>query len=360
MGCIPLRSETNTFPVDPSVDTIENCRRVVEEQADALVLIIGSRYGSVSEASGKSITNIEYLTARNKAIPIYVFVEEAMITSLQFYEQNQGADFSGIVDNVQVFEFVKEVRNIHRHWTFPFRTATDITDTLKAQFALQLRESFRLFRELRGGERMWLKTLSTESFRFALEQPVAWQGLLLAQVLTDAVRMHSTLRERHRAGITYGRSPVTDARSFFSFMQTKMNEFLHLLENCQRLVDVTYPEAIRAEDPEDSCRILIFIAQELAEIYRQALLWSQEMRSINNIEDVTELIYQLAGLSDTLIIPLETFGPSTLAQIRTAIDSQTPDDDLVIQLKLELGKPDVEGAFAALRRVQLQSNPNFG
>src|SRR2546426_4163085 len=71
LGYVPLLSELNSFPVDPDAATAENCRRRVEEDADILILVVGGRYGSVDSDTAKSITNLEYLAARSKGIPIY-------------------------------------------------------------------------------------------------------------------------------------------------------------------------------------------------------------------------------------------------------------------------------------------------
>ena len=45
LGYSALLSELPSFPVDPDLDTIENCRRRVERNADILVLVVGGRYG---------------------------------------------------------------------------------------------------------------------------------------------------------------------------------------------------------------------------------------------------------------------------------------------------------------------------
>ena len=41
LGYTSLLSELPSFPIDPNKDTIENCRKRVEESADILILIIG-------------------------------------------------------------------------------------------------------------------------------------------------------------------------------------------------------------------------------------------------------------------------------------------------------------------------------
>lgn len=72
MGHQPILSENNSFPVEPEDDAIENCIRNVEA-ADILILIIGNMYGYISD-SGKSITNTEYLYAKQRGITsIYIY-----------------------------------------------------------------------------------------------------------------------------------------------------------------------------------------------------------------------------------------------------------------------------------------------
>lgn len=63
IGFEVLLSEYASFPLDPSLGTVDNCLRVVKERADIFILVVGARYGYRNE-SGKSVTNLEYLSAR--------------------------------------------------------------------------------------------------------------------------------------------------------------------------------------------------------------------------------------------------------------------------------------------------------
>ena len=83
-----MASELPSFPIDPTTDTIENCRLRVDNEADIFILIIGGRYCYVSENHGKSVTNLEYLAARAKGIPIYVFVERRVLAVLPTWKDN--------------------------------------------------------------------------------------------------------------------------------------------------------------------------------------------------------------------------------------------------------------------------------
>ena len=106
-GFDTILSEFNSFPVDPCVGTFENCLNNVDKCADIFILIIGTRYGYVTD-QGKSITNLEYLHAKAKGIPIFIFVSKQLYNNLPLWKSNKDGDFSSVVDNPKIFEFVSD------------------------------------------------------------------------------------------------------------------------------------------------------------------------------------------------------------------------------------------------------------
>ena len=82
LGYEAVLSEYDTFPIDPDMDTVNNCLRVVEERANIMVLIVGGRYGYITNHGEKSITNLEYLRAKMKGIPIFVFIDQSILNIL--------------------------------------------------------------------------------------------------------------------------------------------------------------------------------------------------------------------------------------------------------------------------------------
>lgn len=64
-GFQAMLSEFDSFPIDPCIGTFENCLSNVDQSADIFILIVGNRYGYVTDR-GKSITNLEYLHAKAK------------------------------------------------------------------------------------------------------------------------------------------------------------------------------------------------------------------------------------------------------------------------------------------------------
>src|SRR5262249_12595922 len=120
LGYIPLLSELPSFPIDPDFDTVDNCRRRVDQNADILILIVGGRYGSIDQDTDKSITNLEFLAARNKGIPIYAFIDKAILSLVPIWKANPAGNFAAVVDTPRVFEFIDLVRSQERVWTFAF------------------------------------------------------------------------------------------------------------------------------------------------------------------------------------------------------------------------------------------------
>lgn len=175
LGCEPVLSEFDTFPLHPDISTAENCTRVVETNADIFVLIVGNRYGSLTK-DGRSVTNLEYLVAKAKGIPIYTFVDKAIITALKIWKRNKSADFSAIVDDTNLFEFVSEIYDTGSQWVYGFEVAQEIVSTLRNQFAYLFMEALDLrFRAAHSGLQPSLrKELHGTVLRIAIERPPGW------------------------------------------------------------------------------------------------------------------------------------------------------------------------------------------
>src|SRR5437879_720167 len=77
-GYEPLLSEHPEFPISPQDSTVDNCVNAVRDRADLFILIVGARYGTPTD-QGKSVTNLEYLAAKAKGVPIYAFVSKTIL-----------------------------------------------------------------------------------------------------------------------------------------------------------------------------------------------------------------------------------------------------------------------------------------
>lgn len=143
LGYDVLLSEYASFPIDPNIGTANNCLRAVDERADIFVLVVGCRYGCVTE-TGHSITNMEYLRAKEKGIPIYAFVDKRILNILPLWRDNPDVNFQSTVDTPKLFEFVDTFRANDRIWSFDFETAQDIISKLRAQLGYLFYDSLKL------------------------------------------------------------------------------------------------------------------------------------------------------------------------------------------------------------------------
>jgi hypothetical protein len=192
LGHDPILSEYPSFPINPDDTAITNCTKNVRTNTDVLLLIVGGNRGSIDPQSGRSVTNLEYETARQHGIPCFVFVNQALLTLLPVWKKNPNSDFTPAVDYPEVFEFVERIRGENR-WTFPFNKTFDVKETLSLQLSAMLQE---LLERNRAGKLDPLAAYASESAeaqRLARERPPYWEFLLTVELLKTRL---ATVRRR--------------------------------------------------------------------------------------------------------------------------------------------------------------------
>ncbi len=119
-----------TFEHDKPMDT--SCYKEVSN-SNMLILIVGGRYGSKASSMSEdeyvnkyekyytSVTKKEFLTARERGIPIYVFIESNVLTEYETFKKNRDIYYQleknnsakkmsfAYVDSVNVFEFINDL-----------------------------------------------------------------------------------------------------------------------------------------------------------------------------------------------------------------------------------------------------------
>lgn len=81
------------------------------------------------------------MEAKAKGIPVYVFINKNIQTILPLWKKNKGMDFSDMVQDVKVLDFVEELYKANNHWIYNFENAQDIIDTLRKQFSYLFMEA---------------------------------------------------------------------------------------------------------------------------------------------------------------------------------------------------------------------------
>ena len=152
MGYEPILFESGDIPFHHDKPLDISCYKEIEN-SHMQVLIIGGRYGSkVSEEVHEnkeieeediykhfnSITRKEYLTAREKGIPIFIFVEKGVFAEYQTFKQNRKNEsiVYAHVDNVNVFRLLDEIINQRtNNFVKDFEHVDDIQNWLTFQWA---------------------------------------------------------------------------------------------------------------------------------------------------------------------------------------------------------------------------------
>jgi Domain of unknown function (DUF4062) len=341
LGCTPLISEWASFPIDPDVNTIENCRRRVEREADILILIIGGRYGFVDSTSSRSVTNIEYLAARVKGIPIYAFVEKRVLAILPVWRSNKNADFSGVVDDPRVFGFIEEVRDIHRTWMREFEFADEIVIALRVQFAYLTLQGAKWVRQVTDSrEQLILSDLRGVPLRIAIEKPPHWEYKLFAQVLVQELGARQVLREQKRLGITLGVHEAVTPESFHSWSGVRFEELSRINISLGKLINEELERAIGPDGQPGDVELLVFTARAIAGLYQETLEWTLRIRRVVVAEEgVDSLVRAMDRFGDDILDKIETFGPSLLRGLESIDEAERrgiPPSPIEVMLRPEI------------------------
>ena len=338
LGYRALVSEHGSFPINPHATTIENCRERVERDADVLVLVVGRRYGSLDDRSAKSVTNLEYLAAREKGIPIYAFLERGISALLPVWLANPAADFSKEVDSTQLFQFVEQIRSADRVWVQEFDRAHEIIEALRVQFAYQHREGLVLatrFKGVRG--QLWLERLTGETLRLALEQPPAWEYRLFAGALTDAVAKYSRLRRRHELGIPLGLGDDVDHPT--RWLEARFQEAVRLAAGLSDLINDELQKAFGPQGMPGDRERIVFVAESIGELYEDALRWADRLRTANVDPNFAAVLKAVARMLDDAIEQVERFGPALQASLDAAMERTKAGETQVVEMTLTITVP---------------------
>ncbi|MGB9456506.1 MAG: DUF4062 domain-containing protein [Bryobacteraceae bacterium] len=336
LGLKPVLSEHNSFPVNPDLATVDNCLKVVEQNADIFVLIVGSRHGSTGR-NDRSVTNLEYLTARSKGIPVFVFVSRSVLDILPVWKANKGGDYSGITDSPKLFEFVASLEDSGSAWVFPFDTAQQIFDTLRLQLSYLFMDSLALRLQLSGGGLPpSVRELPGAQMRLIIERPPHWEYLLFSEALTHAITALADAKRDWHYGIAFGRSTIMDPRAFTKWVEAKLEGVSRLIASANQIIKEALPTAFGPLGTSGDAEAILYCARRLAEVYKGALEWRSDFVRTGVRKELDQLKAAAAGFCDNMVREIEEFGPLVNRELKQALlDAQSGKKvDAVITLTL--------------------------
>lgn len=302
LGHQPFLSDFDNFPINPNQQTTINCINNIKNEADIFILIIGSRYGSIL-SNGYSITNTEFLAAKNKGIPIYIFIDKKVLTALSFWKTNKDGDFKGIVDNVQIFEFIQDIRENYKLWTFEFEKVQGVISTLKTQLSYLFKESLNLRTKLSLNKSPVLNLpISNNALNIILEKEEYFEISFLAQTLVDELCKYENLKNDYTYGILLQTKVHIDHHTeIINWILHRNRYIINLVNSVTNLFK--NPLKIYYGDPGVSSDLkgLYYVSRTYGEIFKSLIQWTIETASTNVPEECLELRHTLSKISSELI-----------------------------------------------------------
>lgn len=348
VGFEPVLSELDTFPVNPSQDTVSNCLEVVRTRADLFVLVVGGRYGSINE-TGRSITNLEYLEAAARGIPIYVFVKSEILSLLPTWRANPDADFRATVDTPKLFEFVSHLRDKGEVWVFPFNNAQDITATLRKQLSYLFATCLDLRAKMQILDLPTLQ-LGPESLRIFIEKLPGWEYLAFAKVLQERIRSHESKRLDVELGISFGPAiNLSDRAAAVSWISEKFTQIGQTVEHLELALNSGIEKAVGKPGEPGDIRRIIHLASRLADGYAQAIEWTLEFRRLSVEPELKKLMDLASKFSANMLSEIKTYSEELYPRVKHALANHSPGE--VVNFTLRLTAPDSTEFIQEIQRL---------
>lgn len=322
IGYDPVLSEFNNFPVNPDYDAIGNCLEVVKAKADIFVLIVGGRYGCQVN-DDKSVTNLEYIEAKAKSVPIYIFVKKDILNIFPIWQKNKSCDFSGVVDSNKLFEFIELLKSKPDNWIFPFETAQDIVTVLLTQFSyfmMEMLEMKKRYKHVPNSSK--LLDISPRCLEIATLKPFGWEYRLFAQILKDGIMSLSFLKNDLRFGVAYGKSiRIEDANQlkiwFYSYTDRQTNIVTSLI----KLLNEGF--AIAAGEPgvEGDIDLIYYVGKRMVEGYKLLLDIGIELYRLHPSERLKPVIDKVPKFAAHSAAEVEEYAYNLHKNLNHALDN---------------------------------------
>lgn len=342
MGHQPILSEDKSFPVNPAMNTFENCIEAVRSNADIFVLIIGDHYGYTLD-SGKSITNTEFLTAVEKGIPIYTFTLKSVINVLPVWKKNKTADFSSVVNDNKVFEFVQDVRERSGIWNFEFESAQDIIEILKSQWSFLFKQALISHERVNKVDNTLASRLSNKALKYLLDKGESFEMLVFLQMMQDEIGKYEYLKRDCIHSVVIKPGPyISETGAYLEWQQEKLRQLEKMVASLNSLFGAFSHYYGQPGVPADIDG-LYYVARRYGELYRCMLEWVTDVRSTNTKELFAEVNQILSNIPLNVIEQLEDYPAKAISTVEAALNgvkTGTVQRGTTVQLSLQVSISD--------------------
>ncbi len=351
IGFEPILSDFDSFPVNPSQSTLNNCLEAVRNSADLFLLIVGGKYGSITD-TGKSITNLEFLEAKAKGIPKYVFVKDDILSLLPIWKSNPDADFSSVVDSTKLLEFISSLRDSGEIWVYPFSNAQDIIKTLRKQLSYLFSESLELRTKFYGSNAS-LTNLQPKALRLAVEKTDGWEYLLFAQILTDRIESYESKRLDTDLGISFGEPIILkEVLDVTSWISSRFDWISNTIKQLTDAINVGFINAVGEYGEPGDIQRIIHLATRIGDAYEQLLEWKLQFLRVSVDKEFEKLLTLASNFSSNAIQEIEEHSSNLYTDIESLLlNADTSGEVKIVKITLNFTVPDVNDFNSELKKL---------
>jgi hypothetical protein len=345
MGHEAVLNEYPSFPVDPRLDTIENCKKAVRG-TDIFLLIIGGRRGSLDSATGKSVTNIEFDTAVQMGIDCFIFVNEVVNTVVPLWKKNPEADFTTYVDSPKVFEFIARIQAEQR-WVFTFKKASEIGEILRNQLSVFLKD---LLNRKKEGKLDPIPEFALETPRarqLALDCPPFWEYRLSEELLRSKLfELVRDYKDFERGLLFRPRKPM-GTLEYMAAVASKFDEAIKIVNTLDPGMKDLMEAWGKPGEPGDRKAILCVINRMVASC-RMLLDWELEVESWSPPSSMKVLGEAMRGLTLTSLQEMQKLPGELAKALAKATEGEA--GEISIMLRIE-SPPQIERFQATMKEL---------
>lgn len=317
MGHNAILSESFTFPIDPSKNTIDNCIDIVRNEADVFILIIKDKYGYIVPQTGRSITHMEFQTALDKGIPIYTFTHSETLQKKVLLEGqlNDDSEFK------KVCGFIDEVRTVRSLWNFEYRGVDGIISTIKIQLSNLLKHSLFARNKVDAIDRKWVfPRISPEAYRLLVYKEKSYVERFFFQVMKDEMEHYVDLKiDYNYLNLYYSAYKQKRPREFVRWINDFWDEIAFYLDS-ENGLETAFFNSYKADDSD--FRQLYHVAKCFADRYADMLELGIMLKSEYVYPEFASIQNKIMVIVENAISRLENLPQSALDTIEKNVQEE--------------------------------------
>ena len=294
LGHAPVLSEYPSFPVSPELSTVENCKRVVRERADLLVLIVGGKRGSLDPQTQKSVVNSEYQEARLTGLDCIVFVDKQVWDLLPIYRKNKEVDFAPTVDNPAVFSFIEQIIEDTK-WVFPFTRTEDILTTLRVQLSTRFHDLLVRSRQNRLFVPSAFAAEPGHITRIVVDKGELWEYRLACALLKDRSRRIDERFAELESGFIVRRTKFLPGPDTLNYIQNLLDDLVNTMHAAAKILSEQLTPSFGPPGVPGDAEKMKAACDNLYSLYLTLFEWELDVRFVRPHEAFAKIFPKMHG-----------------------------------------------------------------